>query len=82
MVKSLRLAPELAERLERAAAAAGESLSEFIRRAAAARADAVLSDEVDDDWSDVVGVVHGGGGRARRSGEAFQEILGDAKRSA
>ena len=82
MVKSLRLAPELAERLERAAAAAGESLSEFIRRAAAARADAVLSDEVDDDWSDVVGVVHGGGGQARRSGEAFQEILGDAKRSA
>jgi Ribbon-helix-helix protein, copG family len=81
-VKSLRLDPKLAERLERAAAAAGESLSEFIRRAAAARADALLSDEVDDDWSDVVGVVHGGGGRARRSGEAFQEMLGDAKRSA
>jgi uncharacterized protein (DUF1778 family) len=32
--------PELDQRLQQAAAAAGETLSEFIRRAAAARADA------------------------------------------
>jgi len=82
VVKSLRLDPELAERLERAAAVAGESVSQFIRLAAAARADAMLSDDVDQDWSDVVGVVHGGGGRARRSGEAFGEMLRGAKRSA
>jgi hypothetical protein len=81
-VKSLRLDPELTERLQRAAAATGETLSQFIRRAAAVRADAVLADAGDDDWSDVIGVVHGGGGRARRSGEAFTDLLSDGKRPA
>ena len=82
MVKSLRLDPELTERLQRAAAATGETLSQFIRRAAAARADAVLSEGGDDEWSDVIGVVHGGGGQARRSGEAFADLLAEAKRPA
>jgi uncharacterized protein DUF1778 len=81
-VKSLRLDPQLAERLARAAAACGETLSEFIRRAAAARADVVLSGDADRDWSDVIGVVHGGGGRARRSGEAFSDLLAEKQRSA
>jgi hypothetical protein len=79
-MKSLRLAPDLEERLERAAAATGESLSEFIRRAAAARADAVLTGDGAGDWSDVIGVIHGGGGRARRTGEAFADLLADSKR--
>jgi hypothetical protein len=81
-VKSLRLDPELAERLERAAAVAGESLSQFIRTAAAARADAVLTADDDGAWSDVIGVVHGGGGQARRSGAAFAEQIAKTKRSA
>ncbi|MEW6472603.1 MAG: YlcI/YnfO family protein [Actinomycetota bacterium] len=81
-MKSLRLDPELAERLERAAAATGETLSQFIRTAAAARADAILADRAETDWSDVIGVVHGGGGRARRSGTAFTELLANDKRSA
>ncbi|MHB1577169.1 MAG: type II toxin -antitoxin system TacA 1-like antitoxin, partial [Candidatus Dormibacteria bacterium] len=38
----MRLDPELEGRLQRAAAIRGESLSEFIRRAAAERADATL----------------------------------------
>jgi len=41
-VKSLRLDPVLEKRLQRAAAVQGESLSEFMRRAAADRADRVL----------------------------------------
>ena len=80
-MKSLRLDPTLLERLQKAAAVTGETLSEFIRRAAAARADAVLSGEANDDWSDVIGAVHGGGGRARRTGEAFGDRLVDSKRT-
>jgi len=79
-VKSLRLDPTLLERLQKAAAVTGETLSEFIRRASAARADAVLAGEADDDWSDVIGAVHGGGGRARRTGEVFGELLIESKR--
>lgn len=74
-VKSLRLDPELERRLQRAAEVSGESLSEFIRRAAAARADATLAGAGDTDLDDVIGVVHGGGGRARRTGEAFAEVV-------
>lgn len=78
-MKSLRLDSDLEQRLARAAAVTGESLSQFIRRAAAARADAVLIDHVDDDWSDVIGAVHGGGGRARRSGDAFTDLLAEPR---
>lgn len=28
------------------------------------------------EWNDVIGVVHGGGGRAGRSGTAFGELVG------
>ncbi|MCA1844311.1 MAG: DUF1778 domain-containing protein [Actinobacteria bacterium] len=70
----------MTERLQKAAAVTGETLSEFIRRAAAARADTVLSGEPSDDWSDVIGAVHGGGGRARRTGDAFAELVAESKR--
>ena len=80
-MKSLRLDRTLLERLQKAAAVTGETLSEFIRRAAAARADAVLAGESDDDWSDVIGTVRGGGGRARRTGEAFGDLLVESKRT-
>jgi len=73
-MRSLRIDPELEDRLQRAAAIRGESLSEFIRRAAAERADATLDGEATD-LDDILGVVHGGGGRARRTGSAFTEIL-------
>lgn len=81
-MKTLRLDVELEERLQQAAAAAGESLSEFIRQAAAERADTVLSTEGREDFADVLGAIHGGGGRARRTGEAFGELLDERKRSA
>ncbi|MGH3327665.1 MAG: DUF1778 domain-containing protein [Streptomycetales bacterium] len=76
-MKSLRLDPELEGRLERAAAIRGESLSEFIRRAAAERADATLSVNDPADFADILGAVHGGGGRARRTGRAFAELLAE-----
>jgi hypothetical protein len=76
-MKSLRLDSLLEARLQQAAAVKGESLSEFIRRAAAERADATLSAEGQSDFDDVVGAVHGGGGRARQTGSAFLEVLAD-----
>lgn len=81
-MKSLRLDADLETRLQRAAEAAGESLSEFIRKAAAQRADIVLDAGGREGSADVLGVVHGGGGRARRTGEAFAEALVAAKRNA
>ncbi|MGI8869010.1 MAG: DUF1778 domain-containing protein [Mycobacteriales bacterium] len=76
-MKSLRLDPQLEARLQLAAAVKGESLSEFIRRAAAERATATLTAVPATDFDDVLGVVHGGGGRARRTGAAFTETLAD-----
>lgn len=81
-MKTLRLDPELEKRLQHAATAAGESLSEFIRQAAAERADTVLDTGDREDFADVLGVIHGGGGQARRTGEAFGDMLVDRKRSA
>lgn len=74
-MRSLRLDSQLEARLQQAAAVKGESLSEFIRRAVAARADATLTAEPSAEFDDVLGVVHGGGGRARRTGAAFTETL-------
>lgn len=56
----------------------GESVSEFIRRAAAKRAEETLAEHGRERFADVAGAVHGGGGRARRSGEAFADALADA----
>lgn len=73
-MRSVRIDPELEERIQRAAAINGESISEFIRRAAAERAELTLGADADAPFADVLGVVHGGGGRARRTGEAFGDI--------
>jgi hypothetical protein len=72
-MRSLRLDPDLDERVQRAAALEGESVSEFIRHAAAERADEILTKHPSGRFADIAGVVHGGGGRARRSGEVFAE---------
>jgi hypothetical protein len=75
-MRSLRLDDVLEERLQRAAAVRGESVSEFIRRAVGERADATLAGR-GGDFDDVLGVVRGGGGRARRTGEAFTDLLAE-----
>lgn len=60
----------------------GESLSQFLRRAAAERADVVLTAGRSVDFADVLGVIHGGGGRARRTGDAFADIISERKPTA
>ena len=75
-MRSVRLDDALEERLQRAAAARGESMSEFIRRAVAERAEATLAgDGKSGVFGDVLGVVHSGGGRAERTGAAFTDLL-------
>jgi hypothetical protein len=79
-MRSLRLDPELDEKIQRAAAIRGESVSEFLRRAAAERASETLATRPGERFADVAGVIHGGGGRARRTGEAFKEALVEGER--
>jgi len=74
-MRSLRLDPELDQRVRKAAALRGESVSEFLRQAATKHAEETLSEAGRERFADVAGIVHGGGGRARRSGEAFADDL-------
>jgi hypothetical protein len=57
-------------------------VSEFIRLAVSRLADETLGAQPSERFADVAGAVHGGGGRARRSGQAFTKALveGRAKR--
>ena len=79
-MRSLRIDPELDEKVQRAAAVEEESVSEFIRQAAEERADRVLNSNPRNQFGDVAGIVHGGGGRARNSGRAFTRQLARARR--
>lgn len=81
-MKTLRMDADLEARLQRAAAATGEPLSEFIRQAAARRADTVLDAADPDGFAGVIGAIHSDGGRARRTGAAFTETLVDNNRRA
>jgi predicted transcriptional regulator len=74
-VRSVRLDPELDRKVRKAAAVRGESVSAFIRNAAAKQAEETLAERGRERFRDVEGAVHGGGGRARRTGEAFTEIV-------
>lgn len=74
-MRSLRLDPELDRQVRKAAEIQGESVSEFIRHAAQERAEEILAARGRDRFADVAGVVHGGGGRARRTGKAFIDVL-------
>lgn len=80
LVRSIRLDPSLDERVRQAAAAEGSSVSVFLRSAAAERADRTLSHRNSDRLADVIGVVHGGGGRARETGTAFGELLEEQRK--
>lgn len=80
-MRSLRIDTELDERIQRAAKLEGSSVSEFIRDAAAERAERALAERGAERLADVVGVVRGGGGRARDTGEAFAELLAERRHS-
>jgi hypothetical protein len=79
-MRSLRLDPDLDEKVQRAAAIKGESVSEFIRRAASERAEETLATRPSERFADVAGVIHGRGGRARRTGKAFSDALTQDRR--
>jgi hypothetical protein len=79
-MRSLRLDPDLDKKVRRAAAVKGESVSEFLRRAAAERAEETLAGNPSERFADVAGAVHGGGGRARRTGAAFSETLAEDRK--
>jgi hypothetical protein len=79
-MRSLRLEPSLDERVCRAAAAEGSTVSEFLRQAAAERAERTLARRNSDRLADVIGSVRGGGaGRARDSGAAFGDLLAERR---
>lgn len=79
-MRSLRLDDDLDDKVRRAAAIRNESVSEFLRHAAAQRAEDTLASSVREQFADVAGVVHGGGGRARRTGQAFGDLLAQRPR--
>lgn len=81
-MRSLRLDPELDERVQRAAAAEGSTVSEFLRAAAAERCDRTLAESTTEQLGDVIGAINGGGGRARESGKAFSDLLAEQDASA
>jgi hypothetical protein len=74
-MRSLRLHPDLDLKVRRAAAIKGESVSAFIRHAVAERAEETLAQRPSELFVGVAGVIHGNGGRARRTGDAFTEAL-------
>lgn len=74
-MRSLRLDPDLDQKIQRAAAIKGESVSEFIRHAAAERAEETLAERPSDRFADVAGLIHGHEEQAQRTGEAFVEAL-------
>ena len=80
-MRSLRLEDDLDARVRDAASAEGTSVSEFLRQAASERAERVLSDDPVERLKDVIGVVNGGGGRARHTGRIFGELLAEEHRS-
>ncbi len=76
MVKSFRLTPDLEGRLEKAAARAGVSVSDFIREAVEEKCDSVLGGRsLLDLLGDTVGAVESGNIDSRHTGRAFTDLL-------
>ncbi len=75
---TVRLDDRLDMLARKAAAMEGASVSEFMRRAIAERAERALSGDTTGRLADVIGAVHGGGTPAARdSGQAFTELLAE-----
>ena len=72
---SIRLDDRLDELTRKAASIEGASVSEFMRRAIAERAARTIEGGAQEQLRDVLGSVHGGGGRARETGTAFADLL-------
>ena len=76
-MKSVRLGPALESKLREAARLEGVTESALIRQAIEQRCATILSNRADARLADVVGSVHGGGGRARETGRKFTALLGE-----
>jgi hypothetical protein len=74
-MRSVRLDPELEEKLQRAARALATTQSEFIRDALTRRCAEVLGGSLAERLVSVIGVVSSAGGRAGQSGAAFRALL-------
>lgn len=74
-MRSVRFDEELDAKVRLAAERSGETVSEFPRAAAGIRADEMLDQPHLGVFDDVIGTANGGGGRARRSGDAFTDVL-------
>ena len=75
MPTSVRLDRVLESRLRSVARAEGVPVSEILRRAAERYVDEAAGASLEFRLGDVVGQVRAGGGRARRTGEAFKRML-------
>ncbi|HSR69377.1 MAG TPA: ribbon-helix-helix protein, CopG family [Acidobacteriota bacterium] len=78
-MKSVRLDKSLEAKLQEAARISGQSVSSLIRVAIEERCRDILGQRLAPRLADVTGVIKSGGGRARRSGEAFAEHLRSKK---
>lgn len=76
-MKSVRLSPDLEAKLRQAAQLADLSESALIRAAIEEKCDTLLRNRLDLHLADIIGSVHGGGGRAERSGEVYRELLSE-----
>ncbi|HEY5708851.1 MAG TPA: ribbon-helix-helix protein, CopG family [Solirubrobacterales bacterium] len=74
-MRSLRLDPSLDERVRRAAALEDTSVSEFLRKAAAERVERTLSGDNSERLSYAIGAVRSELGLARKTGEAFADLV-------
>lgn len=79
-MRSLRIDSELDARIQRAAELEGSTVSEFIRAAAAERADRALASRPSDRLADVIGVINSGGAVAHDTGKAFSDLITEKHR--
>lgn len=80
-MRSLRLDSDLDERVRRAAALEGISVSEFLRQAAAERASRSLAGDPAKRLAYAIGAIETNLGQARDTGGAFADLL-ESKRKA
>ena len=80
-MRSLRLDSDLDERVRRAAALEGTSVSEFLRRAAAERASRSFAGDPAERLAYAIGAIETNLSQARDTGGAFGDLL-ESKRKA